>query len=306
MTDLSITVNGITFRNPVLVASGIAGWGTEWAGLCDFEKLGGIVLKGVSTEPWPGNPPPRLYETPSGLLNAIGLENVGLDVFLDEKLPALRNVDTAIIANVVGRTTDEYAEVCSALGNIDRIAALEINVSCPNVQSCGIAFGTDVDALGEVISACRKSADKPLWAKLSPNVNDIAPFAVAAAEAGADALTVANTMPAMAIDVETQRPVLGNVYGGLSGPAIFPITLRLVHRAAHAVGVPIIASGGAAGWREIAAFILAGASLVQMGTILFRDPRAPEAAVTGLAEYVEKRAVKSARELIGAVEKEFR
>jgi dihydroorotate dehydrogenase (NAD+) catalytic subunit len=302
MTDLSITVNGIAFRNPVLVASGIAGWGTEWAGLCDFEKLGGIVLKGLSTEPWPGNPPPRLVETPSGVLNAIGLENVGLDVFLDEKLPPLEKVDTAIIANVVGRTADEYAQVCSALGNIGRIAALEINVSCPNVESCSIAFGTAVDALSEVISACRKSADKRLWAKLSPNVSDIAPFAAAAVEAGADALTIANTMPAMAIDVETGRPILGNVYGGLSGPAIFPITLRLVHQAAQAVDVPIIASGGAAGWREIAAFMLAGASLVQMGTILFHDPRAPEAAVTGLAEYVEKRGLRTARELIGALE----
>jgi dihydroorotate dehydrogenase (NAD+) catalytic subunit len=302
MTDLSITVNGIAFRNPVLVASGIAGWGTEWAGLCDFEKLGGIVLKGVSKEPWPGNPPPRLVETPSGILNAIGLENVGLDVFLDDKLPGLEELDTVIIANVVGRTAGEYAEVCSALGNIDRIAALEINVSCPNVESGGIAFGTDTNALGEVISACRKSANKPLWVKLSPNISDIVPFAGTAVEAGADALTVANTIPAMAIDVETRHPVLGNVYGGLSGPAIFPVALRLVHRTAQAVDVPVIASGGAAGWREIAAFMLAGASLVQMGTILFNDPKAPEAAVSGLAEYAEKAGLKSVDELISKLE----
>jgi dihydroorotate dehydrogenase (NAD+) catalytic subunit len=302
MTDLSISVNGIEFRNPVMVASGIAGYGTEWDGLCDFEKLGGIVLKGVSREPWPGNPPPRLAETPSGILNAIGLENVGLDAFLNEKLPALEGLDTVVVANVVGRTAAEYAEVCAAFDKPAAVAALEINVSCPNVESGGIAFGTDISVVAEIVSGCRVATDKPLWVKLSPGVSDITPFAVAAVEAGADALTVANTIPAMAIDVEKRRPVLGNTYGGLSGPAVFPVTLRLVHLTAKAVDVPIIASGGAAGWRDAAAFMLAGASLVQMGTALFGDPTAPEAAVAGLAEYIERSGFNNARELVGALE----
>jgi dihydroorotate dehydrogenase (NAD+) catalytic subunit len=302
MTDLKITVNGIDFRNPILVASGVAGWGTEWAGLCDFEELGGIVLKGVSVEPWPGNPPPRLAETPSGMLNAIGLENVGLDAFINVKLRALENVDTVVVANVVGRTADEYAEVCSALDDIDRVAALEVNVSCPNVKAGGTAFGTDLSMLVDVVSACRGSTAKPLWVKLSPNVSDIVSFAEATVADGADALTVANTIPAMAIDVEARRSVLSNVYGGLSGPAIFPVALRLVHRTAQAVKVPVIASGGAAGWRDVAAFILAGASLVQMGTILFKDPKAPAAAVAGLAEHVEKTGFRRVQELIGALE----
>jgi dihydroorotate dehydrogenase (NAD+) catalytic subunit len=302
MTDLNITVNGIEFRNPVMVASGIAGYGTEWDGLCGFKKLGGIVLKGVSLEPWPGNPPPRLAETPSGILNAIGLENVGLDAFLNEKLPALESLDTVVVANVVGRTAAEYAEVCAALDRQSTVAALEINVSCPNVESGGITFGTDIKTLVEIVSACRAATDKPLWVKLSSGVSDITPFAVAAVEAGANALTVANTIPAMAIDVENRRPVLGNTYGGLSGPAVLPVALRLVHLTVKTVDVPIIASGGAAGWQEVAAFILAGASLVQMGTALFGDPTAPEAAISGLAEYIERAGLNNVRELIGALE----
>ena len=301
MMDLSITVTGIKFRNPVMVASGIAGYGTEWDGLCDFEKLGGVVLKGVSREPWSGNPPPRLAETPSGILNAIGLENVGLDAFLNEKLPALEGLDTIVVANVVGRTAAEYAEVCTSLDKSDRVAALEINISCPNVESGGVAFATDISTLAEVVSACRTTTDKPLWVKLSPGVSDMAPFAVAAVETGADALTVANTIPAMAINIEKRRPVLGNTYGGLSGPAVFPVALRLVHLTAQAVDVPIIASGGAAGWRDVASFMLAGASLVQMGTALFSDSRAPETATAGLAEYIERAGFSSARELVGAL-----
>ncbi|UCE27421.1 MAG: dihydroorotate dehydrogenase [Candidatus Coatesbacteria bacterium] len=301
MTNLSITINGIEFRNPILVASGIAGYGTEWDGLCDFEKLGGVVLKGVSREPWAGNAPPRLAETPSGMLNAIGLENVGLDAFLDEKLPALEGLDTVIVANVVGRTVAEYADVCEALDKHDRPAALEVNVSCPNVESSGIAFGTNINTLTEVVSACRAATGKPLWVKLSPGVSDIAPFAATAVDAGADALTVANTIPAMAIDVESRRPVLGNTYGGLSGPAVFPVALRLVHVTAHAVDVPIIASGGAVGWRDAVAFMLTGASLVQMGTVLFSAPAAPEAAVTGLAEYAERTGFKEVSKLVGAL-----
>lgn len=281
--DLSVTVGTLRLSNPILAASGTFGYGVEFAHLVDLNRLGGIVVKGLSLEPMDGAPAPRLSETPAGMLNAVGLQNVGVRVFVAEKLPALRAYHTAVIANVFGYAVREYVEVIRVLEDAEGLAAYELNISCPNVACGGLQFGIDPQMTAEVVSAARKAAERrPLWVKLSPNVTDIGLIACAAEESGADALTVANTYPAMRVDYRTKRSRLGNLTGGLSGPAIKPITLRLVYEVCRAVKVPVIGLGGIEKAEDVLEYIVVGASAVQVGTAHFSDPRASFWLVKGL------------------------
>lgn len=286
--SLQVTVGGLELRTPVVLASGCAGYGGEWNGLLDPDAVGAICLKGISLEPWAGNPPPRLAEAPAGIINAIGLENAGLEAFVRDKLPALEGCSARIIANVIGRAPEEYPQVCEVLSGADRVDALELNVSCPNVKQGGMLLGADAGPLRVLVRNCRDVTAKPLWVKLPPMGADIVPLAKAALAGGADAVTVANTLPAMAIDLAARRPVLGNVYGGLSGPAVRPIILRLVHRIFTATGAAIIASGGVDGWEAAAAYILAGARAVAVGTALFANPATPSTVTAGLSQWLER------------------
>lgn len=271
--DLSVRVGALRFSNPVIAASGTFGYGVEFAHLVDLNRLGGVVVKGLSLEPMEGAPEPRLCETPAGMLNAVGLQNIGVRAFVAEKLPALRQLKTPIIANVFGHTVEEYAAVIGLLEQAEGLAAYELNISCPNTARGGIFYGSDPTMVAEVVAAVRKGARRPLWVKLSPNVTDICEIARAAELAGADALTIANTYPAMAVDFRTQKPRLGNVVGGLSGPAIKPITLRLVYQAAKAVRIPVIGLGGIANAEDILEYMVVGASATQVGTASFWDPK---------------------------------
>lgn len=296
---MDVTVGRLELRTPVLIASGIAGYGDDWAELVDLSAVGAVVLKGVSLEPWPGNPPPRLAEAPSGIINAIGLENVGLDRFVREKLPALTGQDCKVVANVVGKTAAEYRDVCAVLDGKGRVDALELNVSCPNVEGDGMSFCADAGGLRKLVRDCRGVTEKPLWVKLAPAAPDVALAAERALAGGADALTVANTIPAMAIDVDARRPVLGNVYGGLSGPAVRPVILRLVHEVYRATGADLIASGGVDGSEAALAYILAGARAVQVGTALFENPGVAADVVAGLEEYVAREMFDDVGSLVG-------
>jgi len=272
--NLSVNVGALRLSNPVLAASGTFGYGVEFAHLVDLNRLGGIVVKGLSLEPMAGAPAPRLCETPSGMLNAVGLQNIGVRAFLAEKLPALRQYRTAIITNVFGYSVDEYVGVIQRLEEAEGLAAYELNISCPNTAHGGIQFGSDPQMVREVVSAARQAASRPLWVKLSPNVTDIGIVARAAEEAGADALTVANTYQAMSIDIPTRKSSLGRTTGGLSGPAIKPITLRLVYEARRAVKIPIIGLGGIEVGDDVLEYMIAGASAVQVGTANFSKPGA--------------------------------
>ncbi len=272
--DLSVNVGALRLSNPILAASGTFGYGVEFAHLLDLNRLGGFVVKGLSLEPMAGAPAPRLCETPSGMLNAVGLQNIGVRAFVADKLPALRQYRTAVIANVFGCTVEEYVGVIRILEEAEGLAAYELNISCPNTAHGGIQFGSDPQMVSEVVSAARQAARRPVWVKLSPNVTNIAVIARAAEEAGADALTVANTYQAMAIDVQTRKSRLGRVTGGLSGPAIKPITLRLVYETGRAVKIPVIGLGGIEKGDDVLEYIIAGASAVQVGTANFSQPRA--------------------------------
>ena len=270
--DLSVQIGAVRLANPILAASGTFGYGVEFAHLVDLNRLGGIVVKGLSLEPIAGAPAPRLCETPSGMLNAVGLQNIGVRAFVTEKLPALRRYQTAVIANVFGSTVDEYVAVIRILEDAEGLAAYELNISCPNTAHGGIQFGSDPQMVTEVVSAARQAARRPLWVKLSPNVTDIGVIARAAENAGADALTVANTYQAMSIDVQTRKSKLGRVTGGLSGPAIKPITLRLVYESKRAVKIPVIGLGGIETANDLMEYVIAGASAVQVGTANFAQP----------------------------------
>ena len=275
--DLSVKIGAVRLRNPILAASGTFGYGLEFAHLVDLNRLGGFVTKGLSREPIEGAPAPRLFPTASGMLNAVGLQNVGVRAFVAEKLPVLRKFDTAVMANVFGCTLEDYVEVIRVLEDAEGLAGYELNISCPNVKRGGMQFGSDPSLVAEVVGAARKAAYKrPLWVKLSPLVTDIGLIARAAEEAGADALTVANTYPAMAIDFRTGKSRLGNKTGGLSGPAIKPITLRLVWEARKAVKTPILGLGGIETVEDVLDYLAIGASAVQVGTASFADPRASE------------------------------
>lgn len=282
--DLSVQIGALRLRNPILPASGTFGYGLEFAHLVNLNRLGGFVTKGLSREPIEGAPAPRLCPTPSGMLNAVGLQNVGVRTFVAEKLPQLRKFDTVVVANVFGYTVDDYVEVIRVLESAEGLAGYELNISCPNVKRGGMQFGSDPALVSEVVGAARKAAaNRPLWVKLSPLVTDIGLIARAAEEAGADALTVANTYPAMALDFRTGRSRLGSSTGGLSGPAIKPISLRLVWETKKTVKSPIIGLGGVETAEDVLEYLSVGASAVQVGTASFADPRASEKLVDALA-----------------------
>lgn len=299
--DLSVDFAGIRLKNPVLTASGTFGYGEEYSEFVDLNKLGGMIVKGVSLKPIKGNPPPRIWETPSGMLNAIGLENPGVEVFLSDKLPYLRKFDTAVIVNVFGYSTEDYVGVVERLDGVPGIAGLEVNISCPNVKAGGIVFGTNIKSAFELLSALRKATRLPLIAKLSPNVTDITEFARAAQDAGCDGLSLINTLLGMAIDTRCRRPRLANCTGGLSGPAIRPVAVRMVWQAAKAVRLPIIGMGGIVTGEDALEFILAGASAVAVGTANFMNPRATLDVLDEMERSLQEQGVADIKSLIGKV-----
>jgi dihydroorotate dehydrogenase (NAD+) catalytic subunit len=299
--DLSVDFAGIKLKNPVLTASGTFGYGEEYADIVDLNRLGGIIVKGISLKPIIGNPPPRIWETPSGMLNAIGLENPGIEVFLRDKLPFLRNYDTAVIVNIFGYSIEEYVGVAERLDGAPGVSALEVNISCPNVKAGGIVFGTNVRAAFELLLAVRKATRLPVIAKLSPNVTDITEFAKAARDAGCDGLSLINTLLGMSIDVQSRRPRLANCTGGLSGPAIRPVAVRMVWQAAKAVSIPIIGMGGIMTAEDALEFILAGASAIAIGTANFVNPRATVDVAEGIGDFLRQHGIGSIRELVGQV-----
>lgn len=298
--DLSVSVGRLKLVNPVLVASGTFGYGEEMAGFTNLSRLGGIVTKTVTRNPRAGNPPPRTFETAAGMLNSIGLENVGIEGFIREKMPFLRKVKTAVIANIAGENARDFADLARRLSGIDGIDALELNLSCPNVAG-GMDFSRNPELARKVVGGVRKASTLPLIAKLSPNVSEIEPIAQACENAGADALSLINTLVGMAIDIHSRKPRLGNVLGGLSGPAIKPVAVAMVYQAARAVKIPVVGIGGIMTWEDALEFLLAGASAVQVGTANFIDPRAGEKVVLGLREYCRKEGVKKIKELVGKV-----
>ncbi len=300
--DMSVTIASLTLRNPVMTASGTFGYGEEFKEYVDLETIGAFVTKGLSLKPRAGNPTPRIVETPGGMLNAIGLQNVGIDAFIKKKVPFLRSVNTPAIANFFGYTPEEYAELAARLDGIPEVAALEVNISCPNVKQGGIVFGTDPAAAASVTAACRAATKKPLIVKLSPNVTDIVEMARACEGAGADALSVINTLTGMAIDLERRKPVLANITGGLSGPAIKPVALRMVWQVAKAVKVPVIGIGGIMSATDALEFILAGATAVQVGTASFVNPGAAQEIAQGMEQWLAERGIADVRSLIGALQ----
>ena len=299
--DLAVRIGGIDMRNPVMVASGTFGYGVEYAELVDLNQLGAIMVKGISLEPWEGNATPRMVEVPGGLVNAIGLQNPGVDGFVQKYLPFLRQYDVPVIVNIWGRTVEEYAAVAARLNDVPGVAGIEVNVSCPNIKEGGIAFGTDLRMLAKVVSAVRQACGRTMLVKLSPNVPRIAVYAKTAEENGADALSLINTLPAMVIDIETRRPVLANVSGGLSGPAIHPVAVKHVFEAARAVRIPIVAMGGVTSGCEALEFIIAGATAVAVGTANFTDPQTAMQVVKGIGVYLSRHGLASVRDLIGTV-----
>lgn len=299
---LAVEVAGIQMKNPVMVASGTFGFGIEYSDFVHLNELGAMVTKGTSLDPWPGNPPDRIAETPAGMLNAIGLQNDGVNSLINDKLPWLRQFDIPVIVNIVGRTVGEYAEVARRLDGVPGVSGLEINVSCPNVKEGGISFGTDCSMIAEVVAAVRKSTRLPIIPKLSPNVTDIVSMAKACVSAGADAVSLINTLLGVAIDAETRTFRLGNITGGLSGPAIKPIALRMVWEVAKAVDVPVIGIGGIMTSEDAVEFLLAGATAVQVGTANFVRPRASIEVVQGLDSYLTRHGFESVYEIIGAVQ----
>ena len=301
MNRLNTTLCGIPLENPVLAASGTCGYGIELASLLDLNRLGGVVVKGLSREPMAGNAPPRLWETSQGMLNSVGLQNIGVRAFVAEKLPGLRKYRTAVFANVFGYAPEDYAEVIRVLEDAEGIAGYELNVSCPNTRHGGIFFSSDPTLLAELIQSLRPMATRPLIVKLSPNVARIDALARAAEDAGADAISLVNTFVSLAIDARARTPRLGAGFGGLSGPAIKPIALRLVYEAAQAVRIPVIGLGGIACGLDAAEFLIAGASAVEVGTASFADPTAPLRIVRELDEFVKSENLKNVIELVGTL-----
>jgi dihydroorotate dehydrogenase (NAD+) catalytic subunit len=300
--DLSVTFCGIQLKNPVIAASGTFGYGLEFEDIVHLNKLGGFVVKGLSREPMTGNPPPRLYETTAGMLNAVGLQNIGAQAFLDEKLPKLNELrDIVVIANVFGYTREDYERTIHILNDGEGIAAYELNVSCPNTQHGGIQFGSDPRSLDEVVTTAKRASERPLIVKLSPNVTSIAQMAHIAQEAGADAVSLVNTFVAMAIDPETRKPRIANVTAGLSGPAIKPIAVRMVYDAAHSVKIPVIGMGGISTAADIIEFMLAGATAIQLGTASYWDPCATEKIVDELRTYCVEHKIQELADLTGGL-----
>lgn len=303
--DLAVNFAGIQLRNPVIAASGTFGYGVEFEDIVHLSKLGGIVVKGLSKEPMIGNPPPRLWETAAGMLNAIGLQNIGAQAFLEEKLPRLRQINNIVVmANVFGYTREDYEHTIQILNQGEGIAAYELNVSCPNTAHGGLQFGSDPRTLDEVVTTAKRVAERPLMVKLSPNVTSMAQMAYVAQEAGADALSLVNTFVGMAIDPETRKPRIANVTAGLSGPAIKPIAVRMVYDAAHAVKIPVIGMGGISTAADVVEFMLAGATAVQIGTASYWDPCATEKIVDELQEWCREHGVERIADLTGGMQLE--
>ncbi|PIW00875.1 MAG: dihydroorotate dehydrogenase [Deltaproteobacteria bacterium CG17_big_fil_post_rev_8_21_14_2_50_51_6] len=299
--DLGVEIAGVKLKNPVIAASGTFGYGEEYAGLFDINSLGGLVVKGISLKPRQGNPPPRIVETPCGMLNSIGLANIGLDAFVKERLPYLSGLSTAVIVNIYGHSIKEYAELAGALKGLSGISLIEVNISCPNVECGGMAFGTDPDMSARVTDAVVSRADLPVIVKLSPNVTDIRAVARAVEKAGASAVSLINTLTGMAVDLGRRSPVLGNVIGGLSGPAIKPVALYMVYQTAKSIGIPVIGMGGIVNYRDALEFIIAGASAVQIGTANFINPRAAVEVIEGIRQYCETNAIARISDLIGSI-----
>ena len=298
--NMKVNLAGVELKNPVMAASGTFGSGAEYGEFVDLNRLGAVVTKGVANVPWPGNPTPRIAETCGGMLNAIGLQNPGIDVFARRDIPFLKKYDTKIVVNVCGKTTEDYIEVVERLGD-EPVDLLEINISCPNVKEGGIAFGQDPKAVEAITKACKAHAKQPVIMKLSPNVTDITVMAKAAEAGGADAISLINTLTGMKIDVNRRTFALANKTGGLSGPAIKPVAVRMVYQAANAVKVPIIGMGGIQSSEDALEFILAGATAVAVGTANFNNPYATVEVIDGIRDYMEKNGVQDIRELIGAV-----
>lgn len=298
--NLEVNIAGLKLKNPVIAASGCFSFGREYSRFFDLNRLGGIAVKALTRQPKKGNPPPRIAETPSGILNSVGLQNPGVQVFIEKEIPFLRNYDTAIIANVAGDTVEDYEYMAETLSNAD-VDAIELNLSCPNVKEGCMAFGSSAEGVFKVVSTVRKKASKPLIVKLTPNVTDITEIAKAAEAGGADSVSLINTLLGMAIDAKTRRPILGNVTGGLSGPAIKPIALRMVYQVSKAVKIPVIGMGGISNGTDAVEFLLAGASAVMLGTAGFANPMAWIETIDGIEKYMIENKVKSVTELVGGL-----
>jgi dihydroorotate dehydrogenase (NAD+) catalytic subunit len=300
--DLSVQIGSLRLKNPLIAASGCFGYGVEYADTVDLSFLGGIAVKGLFLAEREGHPPPRIVETPAGMLNAIGLQGIGVHRFIDEKLPELRARGATVIVNICGTTIDEYAEVARILSDADGVAALELNISCPNIKEGGITFGCSLTGTFDVVSAVRRVTRLPIIPKLTPNVTDVASFARASEEAGADAVSLVNTFLAMVIDVETRQPKISNVLGGLSGPAIRPIAVRMVYECHETVKIPILGMGGIADARDALEFMIAGASAVQVGTANFVDPLIWPKLLDGLSDYMKRHQIAQIRDLVGSLD----
>lgn len=302
MADLSVEIGKLKLKNPIMTASGTFGYGEEFADFIDLNRLGGIIVKGTTLHHREGNPYPRMAETPSGMLNAVGLQNKGVDYFIEHIYPRIKDLDTRVIVNVSGSCIDDYVAVCEKLNPLDKVAAVEINISCPNVKQGGMGFGTTCSGAESVTSAVRKAYDGTMIVKLTPNVTDITEIARAVEAAGADAVSLTNTFLGMAIDVEKRKPMLSTITGGLSGPCIRPIAVRMVWQVANAVKVPVVGLGGIASGRDAIEFLLAGATAVQIGTANFVDPQVTVKAIDYIEDYLKRHQIASVRELIGGME----
>jgi dihydroorotate dehydrogenase (NAD+) catalytic subunit len=302
--DLKMRIGPLELKNPVLSASGTFGYGQEFSDLVDLNELGGIVVKGLSLKPRAGNPPPRTVETPCGMLNAIGLANIGLENFLKEKLPWLQKLNTPVIVNIYGHSIDEYGALAKGLEGVEGISAVEVNISCPNVDKGGMAFGTDPDISAQVTEKVLKNTDKPVIVKLSPNVTDITAIAKAVEKAGAQAVSLINTLTGMAIDVDKCVPELANISGGLSGPAIRPVAVYMVYQVTRSIKIPVIGVGGIMDYRNALEFLMAGASAIQVGTANFVDPGASIKVIEGLRKFCKDRGLSSIEEIVGSLKVE--
>lgn len=299
--DLSVDIGGLKLQNPVMTASGTFGYAMEFKSLIDLNRLGGAIVKGLSLEPTKGNPPPRIVETPCGMLNAIGLENVGLEAFIEKKIPYLSKLEIPVLANIYGHTVDSYARLAERLDEVAALAGIEINISCPNVKQGGVAFGTDARMAHQVVKTVRGRYHGYMMVKLSPNVTDITEIAKSVEDAGADGISLINTLTGMAIDIHSRKPKIANVTGGLSGPAIRPVAVRMVWQVARAVKVPVIGIGGIMSTEDALEFIIAGASAVQVGTANFVNPRITMEIIEGLANHLETYGISSIKDLTGSI-----
>jgi len=300
--DLKTDIGGIELENPVMTASGTFGYAVEFEELVDLNRLGGIIVKGLSLEPSMGNKPPRIVETACGMLNAIGLENVGIEAFIKEKLPFLKKLSTSVFTNIYGKSISDYALLAARIDELNEIAGIEVNISCPNVKAGGLAFGVVPETAAEVVGAVRKKTSKPLMVKLSPNVTDITQIARAVEDAGADSLSMINTITGMSIDIETLRPKLANITGGLSGPAIKPVALRMVWQVAQSVKIPVIGIGGIVCAKDALEFLIAGAAAVQVGTANFVNPHATIDIIEGIEGFLIEKKISSVRDILGTLE----